>query len=449
VITDPALPHLATAFDEAAMAALFGELLAAQGGAPLQACRIDRIKYRPRRNLSVSYRLEVRDARSGRAFEQLVSTRWCTGGEAAQRHDKALRRAPRASAAGPALSHLPQYDCCASWLPNDPKLDALVDLLDEERLRTRWLPEVVAALTQGRGRLRAHRTTLVQWVPEHRACARVELDIEQDGALHTHTLFAKADTEHAGATTHAVMQALRSNERLRSAEPILWQPEAGLHWQQAIDGRPLAEGGSELGRDHATQVGALLAALHATPVPTPRRVTPDDLGRQRHEAAHVLGLVEPAWRPVLDRLVRALDRSAPPPSALPTATLHGDLHRVNLLVGADGGLALIDLDGVLQGPAVVELGSWIADSFYLAMLGGKSPGTTAPQWRTMLQAYRESGGPARAGEAQLAWACAQQLLCQRAYRCVVNQKPGRLALVPALLQLACTIASERTLEIVQ
>jgi hypothetical protein len=35
-------------------------------------------------------------------------------------------------------------------------------------------------------------------------------------------------------------------------------------------------------------------------------------------------------------------------------------------------------------------------------------------------------------------------LCQRAYRCVANLKPGRFALVPALLRQAEAIARERT-----
>jgi hypothetical protein len=46
----------------------------------------------------------------------------------------------------------------------------------------------------------------------------------------------------------------------------------------------------------------------------------------------------------------------------------------------------------------------------------------------------------------LAWSTAYNLLCQRAYRCVANLKPGRFEAVPALLALADSIASAGTVD---
>jgi aminoglycoside phosphotransferase (APT) family kinase protein len=425
---DSALPHLATALDGEAMARVFESMLAR----PVEACRIDRVKYRPRRNASVSYMVVLRDA-EGRAVEQPVGTRWCHGGESARRHAKALQITPHPSAAGPSWSHHPQLDLIAAWAPNDRKLGALAELLDAERLRTRWLPEVAAAI--GPARMRSHSTTLVRWVPEHRACARVELQLDDGQTL---ALYAKADSEHAVAETYAVLQALHANPRLRTARPVACQPAAGLYWQAAIDGQPLAELGRAFGLPQAAQVGELLAALHATPMPTARDLTPGSLRQQRSPAAQVIATALPSWQPLLHRLTTTLERADDTIGALAPCTLHGDLHRGNLLATASG-LALIDLDSVRRGPAVLELGSWIADSIYLALLEGQAPETTAPLWRELLRAYAAAGGTP-ADEALLAWATAHQLLCQRAYRCVSNLKPGRFALVPALLRHAEAIA---------
>lgn len=432
---DPALPRLATALDADAMARIFEDLLSRS----VEGCRIDRVKYRPRRNASVSYVVALRGS-DGRAFEQPVATRWCHGGEAARRHAMALQGAAHASAAGPAWSHRADLDLCVAWAPNDFKLGALAELLDAQRLRRRWLPEVVGAATGGGATLRSHATTLVQWVPEHRACVRVDLRLDDGGAI---VLYAKADTEQPVAATFAVLQALHANPRLRTPRPIACQPQAGLYWQQAIDGPPLAALGRGFGLPHAAQVGELIAALHATPVSAARAITVGNLRQQRHETARMLALVEPAWQPLLDRLTARLGRADAAIGALAPCTLHGDLHRGNLLA-TDAGLALIDLDGVRRGPAVLELGSWIADSIYLALLDGQAPDATAPQWRELLRAYAEAGG-GPVDEALLAAATAQQLLCQRAYRCVVNLKPGRFALVPALLRQAEAIASAGTL----
>jgi aminoglycoside phosphotransferase (APT) family kinase protein len=429
---DPALSHLATALDGGAMARIFESMLAR----PVEGCRIDRVKYRPRRNASVSYVITLRDD-AGRAFDQPVATRWCQGGESARRHVQALQRASHPSAAGPSWSHQPELDLFAAWAPNDHKLDALAELLDGERLRTRWLPEVAAVL--GGARVQSHTTTLVQWVPEHRACARVDLRLDDGSAL---ALYAKADTETAVATAHAVLQALHAHPRLRTPRPIACQPAAGLYWQMAIDGQPLATLGPVFDLTHAAQVGELMAVLHATQAPAGNEITAESLRHERHEVARMLAIVEPSWQPTLHHLTATLDRGDNTIRGLAPCTLHGDLHRGNLLA-TPSGLALIDLDSVRRGPSVLELGSWIADSIYLAMLEGQEPVTATPQWRELLHAYVGAGGRP-ADEALLAWVTAQQLLCQRAYRCVANLKPGRFALVPALLRHAEAIAREHT-----
>jgi aminoglycoside phosphotransferase (APT) family kinase protein len=444
---DPLLPHLAMALDGVAMAGLFARELAASSHLHVQACRVDRIKYRPRRNCSVSYLLLLRDEQTGDTFEQRLAARWCSGGDAARRHEKAVAGATYASAAGPALTFVPSLDLFASWLPNDPKLHALRELNDDARLRRCWLPEVVTALTNGRGQLIDHDSTLVQWVPEHRACARVGLRLGPGAA---HTLYAKADAGQRGAVTHAVMLALQrspaqASGALRTPRPVLWQPAAGLHWQQAESGAPLLDANPQVGVAHAAQAGELLAALHATPVPSPRTVTLAELRQQPHDVAEMLCLVEPGWRPLLDRLLHALDLAADTLPAQPTVTLHGDLHPRNLLLGDDGRLSLIDLDDVHQGPAVIELGSWVADGLYRAVIENQAPRSVAPGWRAFLGAYRDAGG-ALPDEPLLAWSTAHQLLCQRAYRCVANLKAGRFAAVPALLALAGTIARARSLD---
>jgi Phosphotransferase enzyme family len=453
---DRALPHLATALDARAMADVFGTRLASEGGATLTACRVDRIKYRPQRNFSASYVLSLRDAQ-GRAFEQAVGTRWCTGGESAQRHTKALRRPHRPSPAGPSLWHIDALDMAAAWLPNDPKLDGVREMLDDERLRDHWLPAVAAELAPGPStslrtgrRVISHRTTLVQWMPEHRACARVDLELASGTGTDAHTLYVKTDAEGGGGITHAAMLALHLNRRLRTPRSIAWQPAAGLHWQTAIEGRPLAEFGSALGPRRGEQVGELIALLHATPVslPVARGVTIDDLRRERRRAALVVASVDAEWATRAADIVRMLERADAALPSLRPATLHGDLHRVNLMVGRDDTLAMIDFDSMRRGPAALELGSWIADSMVLALLEGQPAATTAPQWRAMLRAYADvSRSVAMPDEPVLAWATAHQLLVQRAYRCIANLKPGRLAIVPAVLALAQAIVREGTLEV--
>jgi hypothetical protein len=449
---DPALPHLAHALDPQAMALTFAGLL---GGLKVRTCEVDRVKYRPGRNCSVSYKLQLHDPRDGRAFEQRVAARFCSGGDAQRRHHQAMLRPSVASAAGPALSHLAALDMLAHWLPNDHKLAALALLCNDAELRHRGLPEVVAALTEGRGRLLDHHTTLVQVVPELRVCARVELRVQPapGAAARVHTLFVKADLERSGAATQATMYALfgstaQTQGQLHTPRPLLWQEQTGLHWQCAAAGSPLedhADHASGVGPAMSARIGAQLAALHGTPLAGLRQLDLDELRAQVQRCAAMLSAVEPAWQPLLTRLAARLIAGAAALAAEPAATLHGDLHPRNILVDGER-LSFIDLDGVHTGPAVFELGAWVADTLYRAALGGAASWCAAPGCHAFLAAHASASG--RAANAKLlAWSTAHDLLCKRAYRCVANLKPGRFEIVPQLLAWAETIAAAGNVDV--
>jgi hypothetical protein len=76
------------------------------------------------------------------------------------------------------------------------------------------------------------------------------------------------------------------------------------------------------------------------------------------------------------------------------------------------------------------------------VLAGKDPFSDAPAWRALLQAYGDARGEPVDLDA-LAWATGWSLLVQRAWRCVVNLKPGRYAIVPQLLALAAAFSRPR------
>ena len=106
---------------------------------------------------------------------------------------------------------------------------------------------------------------------------------------------------------------------------------------------------------------------------------------------------------------------------------------------------LIDLDGLRRGPALLELGAWVADGIYRAVLDGAPPLRDAPAWRALLDGYGRAGGRVPV-DAALAWSAAWSLLTQRAWRCVVNLKPGRFAIAPSLVVLAARLADASSLE---
>lgn len=442
---DSALPQLATAIDGAAMAAVFG---AALDGAQLLRCDVDRIKYRPTRDCSVSYRLLLQDARRGR-YEQRVSARFCSGGNAAHRHAKARSRTWVDSPAGPAMLHWPALDMIAFWAPNDLKLDALRLLSDDAELRRRSLDEVVTALAGRQARLLDHQSTLVQGVPELRVCARITLRIVPvpGAAPIVHTLYAKADRERNGATVHAAMSALFDSPaqwqgRLRTPRPLLYQPDTGLHWQLAVPGRPMD---AQVGVDASAAVGEQLAALHATPVHAVALLDTARMRAQLQSAGAMLGKAEPSWQPTLGRLLGRLDETAASLDGHVDATLHGDLHPGNILVDASG-LTLVDFDSLQRGPAVFELGAWVAYLLGRAVLDSTPMSAAGCAARAFLNAYAHGSGQP-IDSSLLAWSTAHHLLCRRACGGLSTLKPGRFDAVPTLLALSEAIARAGTIDV--
>jgi aminoglycoside phosphotransferase (APT) family kinase protein len=449
---DPLLPQLPQALDAQCMAAVFDALLAPRSRQRVERCEVERIKYRPRRNVAVAYRLMLRDGAGGASTEQRVAARFCSGGDSLGRARKAIGHDAAASTVGLAVSHAPALDMVAYWWPHDPKLGPAARLLgDAGRLREQALPAVVNALTGGHGRLLAHRLSVAQVVPEHRVTARVDLEVEpwRGAAAVRRVVYVKADAEQRGSTTQAVMAALARSPAAREGslhtpQPLLWQPAFGLQWQSALPGRMLLDIAPEVGIDASARVGAMLAALHATPVPAARRCSFDALRERIATVADTLALVNPSWAMQLVRLRTGLVAGVDALRGQPNATLHGDLHPRNILVDGDR-LGLIDLDNVRQGPAVVELGDWMADALHRALLAGRTAGSALPACRAFIASYSRAARW-QPSEPMLAWSVAHSLFSQRIWRCVVNLKPGRYALVPAQLDLCAALLRGGTLD---
>jgi Phosphotransferase enzyme family len=444
---DPLLPQLPTALNAQRMAEVFATAL---NGPVLETCTVERIKYRPQRTCSVSYRLQLRDDARG-AFEQRVSARFCAGGDARRRHAKALGAGDAlASPAGPALQHAAELDMLAWWLPNDPQLPGLRLLCDAQALRGALDAEAAQALGLNPGALPPMRSTLVQVVPERRACARVDVlaGLTADSEP-LRSFYVKCHADERGALTHARMQALSASpaqrsDALRTPRSLLWQPVHGLHWQAALPGMPLQHAGIDSSPVRAAAVGAALAALHLTSVPwgDDASLSSAVLGTQAEEAARVLAAVDSHWSPQLARVLAALKADSSALSSSPMSTLHGDLHPNNVLVSADDPTArpgFIDMDSLRCGPAALELGGWLADAAYRTALAGHSPERAWPACEAFLEAYAAHGGAFPQAEA-VAWGAAYQLLCRRAYGAVANLKPGRLAGVQQLLARAVSVA---------
>ena len=248
------------------------------------------------------------------------------------------------------------------------------------------------------------------------------------------------------AALHAGLLALQSSPaarqgRLRTPRALLVQPEAQLLWLEALPGRAWSTLDEARRKRLAPALASQIAALHATPAPAGVTLDATLLRTRIDTAAAVVAQVLPGHVEAMSNLCSVLIAGLPTFARQAHATLHGDLHGANVLVDGDA-VALIDLDDLARGAAALDLGGWLAEE--LAQTLSCHPDAvvnseTIHRHELVLAYARSLGTPI--DRQALAWATAWSLLTQRALRCVINLKPGRLALAPRLLDLALQVAS--------
>jgi hypothetical protein len=316
---------------------------------------------------------------------------------------------------GPGRSaYLHDLDLVVWRFPEDPRLPALPDLVTP-RLAARIMPPAVRDLL-GSSPGDGLRTTVVRYQPE--VSATLRLEVEGDGAP---AVFAKHLADGTGpiASRH---QALWSTSdlppELRIAEPLAADPVRGVLWTRGVSGHPLAEAvDPDQLPDATASVGALLAALHASPVHVTEEVVVDDLLREAQSKAAKLARAHPVITSVVTDLVAATTRRRGDAVHERVCTLHGDFHLAQLVSSARGPV-LVDLDSMTHGPPEVDLAEFLVE---LALRGLPERVTQAVA-RGLLSSYSSASGIEI--DAALLETCADIEFLNRCYRHLRRHSPG-------------------------
>jgi len=435
LIHEPVLTQLPLALDPDHMLAV---LSAATGVATWTACTIEHVRYQPRESCRVVYRLAHR-AGSG-STDDVLSARLYPCGTSQRHFDKLQgRSAGEASMARPL--HVAHLGLVASPFPADRKLDHLARFLDARWLREEVLPGIVRRHDGDDARITSLQTRLMHFVPERACTQRVDLEIASAHGPRQRTLYGKhsavlpATTRCDAALQRAPMIA---SGRLRLPRLMDADAERGLSWVDAVPGAPLVTLSADRGSDLALfeAVGRAAAHLHAIALPeAPVAATPS---ATLEAARTVIGLAMPTLRARVDRLASRLLRSRPE-TAVSTCTLHGDLHRGNVLVDGDQ-VGFIDLDALCRGPAGHDLATLAAALIDATLRAGGNPLEERPRISALLEGHAAVARTPVTAEA-FDWHLTQSLVSQRLYRTVRRLKPAHLAQFGALLDLAEDVAT--------
>src|SRR5439155_13671699 len=177
---DSALPQLAQALNAATMRGIFQRTLfgdpspaGPKAGCEVRGCAIEWAKYRPGKNCTVAYRVELRDRSTRQESEQMLCARVFERGRSLARFQAVRAEDLVSPEVGPPITHLPDMDMIVWAFPNDSKLHALPRVLDADRLRGELLPAVVEAAAGPGWRITKVERDVVQYIPEETCIVRV------------------------------------------------------------------------------------------------------------------------------------------------------------------------------------------------------------------------------------------------------------------------------------
>ncbi len=444
---DPVLPRLPALFDLDAMGRIAARQFGAGESSGLVDCQIERVKYRPRRNCVVGYRVRLK--RAGRLAPrwERFSVAMYPGDESRERFERVSFRDIETRAEGglapPPVAWAPSLGAVLWPFPRDRKLPSLPRLCDPGFVREHWLPALAAQRFGDSWRVLAARTQVVTYFPEHGCTVRSKLRLgDRDSSLQrVWTVYGQTRYDEAGERAFGVMRALHalggasaSAAQAGFARPLAYDASQRILWQEGIPeptlDRVLQSGASA--PSPWSRVARAVAALHAAPLGlAPRLTLPlvlDELERARLAVEQAC----PVDAPAMDQLVRVLHARAGDLDPAPRATLHGDLHSKNVLVGIDRAW-LIDLDRASAGLPAAELGSLLGELACRDCVAGREPDLEALD--RLASEYRTCV-PWLVSRDEVRWHLAAALLRERVWRCITSLKPGRLESLPRLLAAA-------------
>ncbi len=442
VPVDPVLPALAGLVDESAVSAALQPIFTLWNRKPCRVrhVEIERVKYRPGRNCVVAYRFALELPGQRRLVEQRASLSMHERAEAASRYEKS-RSEVDADGAACRAQFLPEWNAIARAFPADRKLPGLARLAVPDEALSRYLRPLVATRWPGGATVRSADHAVVSYFPEHTCTVALEVGVAHGsaGRIDPWRVFGKMRYDDAGVHTHRVMQSLWNSDAhwqglVGYARPLGYDADDRLLWQEGVQAPTLHSllAGRNGGADTMRRVACAVAALHRTRGVAQRNEPRESLADAVANAAAIVSRAAPEHASTAMRLADSLATRARFIDTAGDATLHGDLHSRNILVGPDR-VYLIDMDRVSTGDAYAELGSLLAELTYRSCARGEA--ADADGLAQVVDGYFGEGKGEAAAET-VAWHLAAALLHERARRAVTSLKPGWREALPFVLDAA-------------
>ena len=441
--TDRKLRHLARLMDSEKMRDVFEKTLYADGSNTIQQCQIIRIKYKPAKNCQVCYRLVVEDKVMRERTEQLLYARCFETGGAKSRYRKARRGMPDKDPTSNAVLYIAELDTVVWVFPNDRKLKRLAEITDSRLLKQTDLPKQILTGFGPDWAVDSSRPEIIRYVPEHTCTIRASLCIENhlSKSRRDIVLYGKVYYNNDGERTYSLMRRLwdspaRRLGKLRIPQPMNYQKSYKLLWVKSVPGLMLADltGDPKSFLENISDAAKQIACLHQQPIIGCAETDAIDPCRELERVKLSLRMLDGPNRQKANQVIEHLYTLMPVNESRPCALLHGDLHLKNILCDS-GGIYLIDLDNLVRGDPLQEVGSFVSTILDLGLTGRIPSESVDRTIEYFLESYRENV-PWLVSNTHLRWHISAALIYQRLYRGYTRLKPGRLKILGQLVDLA-------------
>lgn len=373
---------------------------------------------RERSFLSLVYHLQGRQLLSSAAEQRILYAR-------AYLDQRSHQAFAEAHASGENAIHLAELGMVGWRFPDDPAMPWLAQLMDSQ-----IIPEL--------GQQSVSAIDIVNYRPEIRCTARYRFAASDTETARV--VYGKTYADERGRTVYTNLRALQSQSKSAATfvlpEALAYAADRRTLWLQGLPGQALSK--LDFAAEVAEKIQALakaLAAFHKlTPPSLPVVTSPQQLQEWQKKADKLI-LAYPAIQPALAALLTELRQTRPEFEML--GLIHGDFHIDQLLVLADGRLALFDYDELAVGDPLQDLANFAADLYNYPY-----PVTTIDQLVQQLFTAYSATKQGQIDPQRFAWHLRGQLLT-RAYRTFIQQKsaaPQRVADFIALALRPCSLA---------
>jgi aminoglycoside phosphotransferase len=328
-----------------------------------------------------------------------------------------------------------------AWtLPDDPGLPSLATLADPSRMARR-VGTLPSAARPARTVDVGSPIDLLAYLPGRRATLRY--------ATSAGSIVAKLDRFADNASSYATHVAIAARASdlpdLNVSTPLGVDAELGVRFETALGGvRPeslfasldLVGLAQRVARAGAALHGLDLGAAGCTAHDPPRIVD-----RARRKVLTRVRIVTPELAEAAEHLVDRLSTSMPPARS---ATLHGDLHAANMLIGPDDSVSLVDLDSVGRGDPCWDLALFATRWVLIALVRGQRLDEAAEAADELRSTYEAASGLA-IDSGDWRWYVAATLFARQVKACVRHAGPHTPAWSANLVGWASDVLDGRSL----